>query len=299
MEELDTLTGSAPMSYDVFCSENLNGYFPVDIKSEYSSPMVCDNDFDFTHVFGGPVHQPASLLEPRGPYDWQQYPSPDPVAQLSLIRTLSPRVVAQGYERFSIRPGIADSHAMDAHGIAAPSSMRFHRDMKADSPASDQRSNVKEVGYMDDAQISVAKIPKSVHVCSFPGCKNRTAYKRREHLQRHQNTKHGLGPEAECDFCGRKFNRKDNWMQHLRLHTEPNRPAARTNFHFGALLKYKEERSKIKPRKLPLTKQQLAEGDLSKPVTKSEACARGCGDRGPKNCVGGGCVNQQDLDASE
>ncbi|KAK6823612.1 hypothetical protein PG989_000206 [Apiospora arundinis] len=77
---------------------------------------------------------------------------------------------------------------MDAHGIAAPSSMRFHRDMKADSPASDLRSNVKEVGYMDDAQISVARIPKSVHVCSFSGCKNRTAYKRREHLQRHQNT---------------------------------------------------------------------------------------------------------------
>ncbi|KAK6823611.1 hypothetical protein PG989_000207 [Apiospora arundinis] len=104
MEELDTITGSAPMTYGVFGSENLNGYFPVDVKSEYSSPMVCDNDFDFTHVFGGPVHQPAALLEPRGPYDWQQYPSPDPVAQLSLIRTLSPRVVAQGYERLSLRP---------------------------------------------------------------------------------------------------------------------------------------------------------------------------------------------------
>ena len=43
-------------------------------------------------------------------------------------------------------------------------------------------------------------------------------------------------------------------MQHLRLHTEPNRPAARTNYYFGAVLKYKEERSKIKPRKLPFTK---------------------------------------------
>jgi len=187
MEELDTITGSTPMSYDVFCSENLNGYFPVDVKSEYSSPMACDKDFDFTHVFGGPVHQPAALLEPSGPYDWQQYPTPDYVAQLPLIPMLSPRVVAQGYEQLSLWPEMVDSHAMDVHGIADPSSIRAHRDMRVDSLAS-ARSNVKGVGYMDDAQISVAKIPKSVHVCSFPGCKNKTAFKRREHLQRHQNT---------------------------------------------------------------------------------------------------------------
>ncbi|KAK8013454.1 hypothetical protein PG991_009047 [Apiospora marii] len=86
-------------------------------------------------------------------------------------------------------------------------------------------------------------------MCNLPGCKNKTAFKRREHLKRHQNTKHGLGPEMTCDFCVKKFNRRDNWRQHLRLHTEPNRRMARTNFHIGTVLRYNEEKEKIKPRR--------------------------------------------------
>lgn len=65
-----------------------------------------------------------------------------------------------------------------------------------------------------------------------------------------------------CEFCPKKFNRRDNWRQHLRLHTEPNRPMTRTDYHKEAVRKYEEERNNTKRRRPPFKKQQGAAGEM-------------------------------------
>ena len=39
-----------------------------------------------------------------------------------------------------------------------------------------------------------------------------------------------------------KFNRKDNWLQHIRLHTLRGRTVTRTPYHPGAQALYDEEK---------------------------------------------------------
>ncbi|KAI0124785.1 hypothetical protein BJ170DRAFT_696358 [Xylariales sp. AK1849] len=87
--------------------------------------------------------------------------------------------------------------------------------------------------------------------CTFPECAGRKAYKRSEHLKRHKNSFHQQNPDENnktCDFCGHVFNRRDNWRQHLKLHTMDARPIARTQFYPEAKALYDAEMKRTKHR---------------------------------------------------
>lgn len=62
---------------------------------------------------------------------------------------------------------------------------------------------------------------------------------------------------TQCPFCERKFNRKDNWLQHIRLHTLRDRPVKRTPYHSGAQALYDEEKRKNKSRSQTKRKKAL------------------------------------------
>ncbi|KAI1370355.1 hypothetical protein F4677DRAFT_465544 [Hypoxylon crocopeplum] len=72
----------------------------------------------------------------------------------------------------------------------------------------------------------------AVFKCNYPNCQ-KGPFKRREHLKRHKNTKHAEQPTtmASCPFCDKPFNRRDNYRQHLKLHTRKYHPAHRTKYH--------------------------------------------------------------------
>ncbi|MCJ1355430.1 MAG: hypothetical protein MMC33_005422 [Icmadophila ericetorum] len=48
-------------------------------------------------------------------------------------------------------------------------------------------------------------------------------FKRREHLKRHYDTKHGNDKPFKCDVCEREFNRADNRNQHYKTHVTPSK----------------------------------------------------------------------------
>ncbi|EMR62452.1 hypothetical protein UCREL1_10630 [Eutypa lata UCREL1] len=88
-------------------------------------------------------------------------------------------------------------------------------------------------------------IKSGTHKCPYRECINRNAFKRSEHLKRHIDTHHN--PQfTHCPFCERQFNRKDNWLQHIRLHTQRDRPVKRTSYHPGAQALWDEEKRKNK-----------------------------------------------------
>ncbi|KAK8133704.1 hypothetical protein PG984_005716 [Apiospora sp. TS-2023a] len=253
-------------------------------------------DFDFNHVLGNPMPQSGAPFDSTNPHALQHYPLHESMTSGSPPMALSPPMgptpsytFNQEYDEYSPwPPQMTEHHPLDCnyYSIPEPSAMHIHLDTsRQNAPASVLRSNVKRKVYMDNAQrrgtslqkvhgrneakkdiseeqIPVSKIPKAMHVCDFPGCEKQTAFKRREHLRRHQNTKHGLGVEVTCEFCPKKFNRRDNWRQHLRLHTEPNRPMTRTDYHKEAVRKYEEERNNTKRRRTPVKKQQSAGGEI-------------------------------------
>ncbi|KAH8678211.1 hypothetical protein BX600DRAFT_507176 [Xylariales sp. PMI_506] len=87
--------------------------------------------------------------------------------------------------------------------------------------------------------------------CDYPECAGRRAYKRSEHLKRHKNSCHSQNPSENnmtCQFCGHVFNRKDNWRQHMKLHTMDSRPIARTQFFPEAQAVYEAEMKRTKHR---------------------------------------------------
>ncbi|KAK6073718.1 C2H2 finger domain-containing protein [Seiridium cupressi] len=97
---------------------------------------------------------------------------------------------------------------------------------------------------------NIGQIKPGTHKCQMPECVGKKGYKRSEHLKRHMESVHN--PDAntvQCEYCGHNFNRKDNWKQHLLLHTKSARSAtARTNYFPEAVAKYEEEMLKTKRR---------------------------------------------------
>ncbi|KAI0836103.1 hypothetical protein F5Y06DRAFT_305448 [Hypoxylon sp. FL0890] len=97
--------------------------------------------------------------------------------------------------------------------------------------------------------------------CNYPDCQ-KGPFKRQEHLKRHKTTEHAENPVAiimPCPFCDRQFNRKDNYLQHLKLHTEKHRPT-RTDYHPEAKALLDEEINKTKQRS------QLKKKSLDRPA---------------------------------
>ncbi|KAK7972462.1 C2H2 type zinc finger domain protein [Apiospora saccharicola] len=244
-------------------------------------------DFAFNHVLGTSIPPPGTSFESSNLHALQQHhPVHDsitagspPMAVSSPLNPTPSYTFSQGnYEEYPPwPPQMTESHPLCCNYYSIPglSAMHFHIYSSQDNAHSSVlRNNVKhidspqrrgtplqrfhgrgEVKKDISEEIPVSTIPKAMHMCDFPGCGKQTAFKRREHLRRHQNTKHGLGDTVMCKFCTKKFNQRDNWRQHLRLHTEPNRPMARTNYYEEAVQQYEEERSNTKRRIPPVKKE--------------------------------------------
>ncbi|EFX06411.1 hypothetical protein CMQ_6732 [Grosmannia clavigera kw1407] len=99
--------------------------------------------------------------------------------------------------------------------------------------------------------IRVSRVASGAFKCIVSGCPSRP-FKRSEHLKRHVTTHHENKDTFPCEFCGRSFNRKDNWRSHLKLHTISRGKNARTDYFAKAVQVYNEEMrkvSKCRPRK--------------------------------------------------
>ncbi|KAI1106391.1 hypothetical protein F4804DRAFT_301125 [Jackrogersella minutella] len=98
--------------------------------------------------------------------------------------------------------------------------------------------------------IRIERIAAATFKCEYPNCQ-RGPFKRQEHLKRHKNIKHAENPVAiitSCPFCDKPFNRKDNYRQHLKLHTLKHRLTRRTNYYPEAQALLDEEINKTKQR---------------------------------------------------
>ncbi|KAI1330617.1 hypothetical protein F5Y16DRAFT_339099 [Xylariaceae sp. FL0255] len=95
-----------------------------------------------------------------------------------------------------------------------------------------KRRSQKNTSMMGD--IPVLKCEKGAHYCCYPGCESKP-FKRQEHMKRHIDTVHS-DRYVRCPFCKegkpKKFNRQDNFRQHLGLHTTKN--TGRTEYAEGA-----------------------------------------------------------------
>lgn len=63
----------------------------------------------------------------------------------------------------------------------------------------------------------VANDPQAIFQCTYPGCGS--SYRRKEHLNRHAQ-QHTKEPKYACNYCSRKFFRRDILRRHLELHDE-------------------------------------------------------------------------------
>ncbi|KAL1642396.1 hypothetical protein SLS58_005470 [Diplodia intermedia] len=66
-------------------------------------------------------------------------------------------------------------------------------------------------------RVAAADDPHAVFRCEHPGCAS--AYRRKEHLNRHAQ-QHTKEPRYACNYCSRKFFRRDILRRHLELHDE-------------------------------------------------------------------------------
>ncbi|KAI1115442.1 hypothetical protein F5Y14DRAFT_450013 [Nemania sp. NC0429] len=83
--------------------------------------------------------------------------------------------------------------------------------------------------------------------CPHLNCRNKKGFKRKEHLKRHLLTVHSTAERRQCRCCNREtFNRKDNYITHLRHHL---RGTARTPKHPAAAFWLGFEMSHVKLRK--------------------------------------------------
>ncbi|CAK7219442.1 hypothetical protein SCUCBS95973_003823 [Sporothrix curviconia] len=92
--------------------------------------------------------------------------------------------------------------------------------------------------------IQVSRVASGAYKCLVPGCPSRP-FKRSEHLKRHVTTHHENKDSFPCEFCGRHFNRKDNWRSHLKLHTVTRGKNARTDYYPAAVRIYEHEMKHI------------------------------------------------------
>ncbi|KAI1762577.1 hypothetical protein GGR53DRAFT_501188 [Hypoxylon sp. FL1150] len=102
----------------------------------------------------------------------------------------------------------------------------------------------------DRSGVRIERIPAATFKCNYPNCQ-KAPFKRQEHLKRHKITKHAENPMAiitPCPICDKPFNRKDNYRQHLKLHTYKHRPTRRTDYHPDAEAILEEEMNKTKQR---------------------------------------------------
>ncbi|KAI2602322.1 hypothetical protein GGR54DRAFT_526563 [Hypoxylon sp. NC1633] len=267
-------------------SSAFGSYFPPDAKAEFHRYMEYDSaspspsrkssmqthamDFDYPMVpgaFSSMPHQDHGLEQAHhqsvGHYSFGNY-----------ITSPSYPVPPPGYP---IDNGSCDASSMWAWTGESPVS--FFRGNHSASPSPSQplptrdRNNLtppylashsKRRATVDKVQqktsalhraqhrhgVRIERIAAATFKCNYPDCE-KGPFKRQEHLKRHKNTKHAENPVAiitACPFCRKPFNRKDNYRQHLKLHTLKNRPTRRTTYFPEAQALLDEEINKTKQR---------------------------------------------------
>ncbi|KAI0180777.1 hypothetical protein GGR52DRAFT_5069 [Hypoxylon sp. FL1284] len=102
----------------------------------------------------------------------------------------------------------------------------------------------------DRSGVRIERIAAATFKCNYPDCQ-KGPFKRQEHLKRHKITKHAADPMTiitPCPICAKPFNRRDNYRQHLKLHTIKHRRTRRTEYHSDAQAILDEEMNKTKQR---------------------------------------------------
>ncbi|CAJ2512043.1 Uu.00g076680.m01.CDS01 [Anthostomella pinea] len=120
-----------------------------------------------------------------------------------------------------------------------------------------QRVHVKrERGHNIGITGPIVSVPRGNFYCQHPDCLagNHKPYKRQEHLKRHTHSQHTITPKTKCEFCVKEFNRRDNYRQHLYLHTLQGRAITRTDYYPGAQAVYDAEMKRTKQRSQPKSK---------------------------------------------
>ncbi|KAK4175720.1 hypothetical protein QBC36DRAFT_301754 [Triangularia setosa] len=134
----------------------------------------------------------------------------------------------------------------------------LHRVKDDSSPSPKQRhTRIKDVKRAARESVDgMDKEPKAIHRCIVPGC-SYGPYRRNEHLKRHLKNEHGIGGQKEgfvCEFCPpekskdgkpKRFNRRDNWKQHIKLHMKPRGKNSRTEHNVEAIEVFNREQARI------------------------------------------------------
>ncbi|KAI3326603.1 hypothetical protein HD806DRAFT_532235 [Xylariaceae sp. AK1471] len=96
-------------------------------------------------------------------------------------------------------------------------------------------------------KMKIIRFTKDFHCCPHEDCGGQKRFKQKVHLKRHLTIAHGDRDivYTKCQYCEKKFNRKDNWRAHLIRHT---RPGGRTQYFKGAQSVLDKERQTIKKR---------------------------------------------------
>ncbi|KAI0834249.1 hypothetical protein F5Y06DRAFT_289906 [Hypoxylon sp. FL0890] len=269
-------------------SSAFGGYFPPDAKAEFHRYMDCHSaspspsrkssiqtqamDFDYAPILPttyASLPNQEHALEPTnhqslGHYSFQDYiPSPQ-----YPVSTPGYHLDNSGCEASSMWAWTGESPVSffgRGHPSASPSPGQplSTRDRNGLTPPylashAKRRVNVDKVQQKTSALqraqhrhgVRIERIAAATFKCNYPDCQ-KGPFKRQEHLKRHKTTKHAENPVAiitPCPFCDRRFNRKDNYRQHLKLHTEKHRPTRRTDYHPEAKALLDEEINKTKQR---------------------------------------------------
>ncbi|KAI1409959.1 hypothetical protein F5Y13DRAFT_202582 [Hypoxylon sp. FL1857] len=269
-------------------SSAFGGYFPPDAKAEFHRYMDCHTaspspsrkssiqtqsvDFEYAPIL--PTAYPSlppqeHILEPAnhqtlGHYPFQDYvPSPQYPVSTPGYHLAGTECDASSMWAWSGDSPVSFFGRGNPSASPSPSQPLSSRDRNGLTPPylashAKRRVNVDKVQQKTSALqraqhrhgVRIERIAAATFKCNYPDCQ-KGPFKRQEHLKRHKNTKHAENPVAiitNCPFCDKPFNRKDNYRQHLKLHTQKHRPTRRTDYHPEAEALLAEEMNKTKQR---------------------------------------------------
>ncbi|KAI1389200.1 uncharacterized protein F4822DRAFT_272599 [Hypoxylon trugodes] len=180
-------------------------------------------------------------------YHMNSAPACDTSAMWEWTRESPVSFFGRGHPSASPSP----SHALssrDRNGLTPPY-LASHGKRRVNVDKVQQKSSAPHRAQQRSG-VRIERIAAATFKCNYPDCQ-KGPFKRQEHLKRHKNTKHAENPISiitSCPFCGKPFNRKDNYRQHLKLHTLKNRPTRRTDYFPEAQSLLDEEINKTKQR---------------------------------------------------
>nr|QHA79231.1 BrlA [Monosporascus eutypoides] len=261
-------------------STTFSGYLPMDMKDDFH-PLIGYNisaspsrrgsiptqmmEFDYGQMFNTPSSQNSTIESANsqmlGSFYYPEQLLASPFAPVTNICSNSAECEASSvwmcHPEDSMRcaDGLEGQDPTSLHSIrnsGFEDKHRVHLDEPQHKSAALHRAQrlhrvqVKRE-KKEQHQVGPAIIKSGTHKCSYPECVNRKPFKRSEHLKRHVNTHH-KPIYTKCPFCKNKFNRRDNWLQHIALHAKRHGPIKRTEYFEEAQALFDEQKRKSKSR---------------------------------------------------